>query len=77
MSGRHPNPNPNPNPCVVVVVVYRMEVWPGYVTSVKEYDGGLMCLVDTLTLTLTLTPVLLLLFQNGGVARLRDLSQGV
>ena len=44
MSGRHPNPNPNP---CVVVVVYRMEVWPGYVTSVKEYDGGLMCLVDT------------------------------
>ena len=48
-----------------------MEVWPGYVTSVKEYDGGLMCLVDTLTLTCVL------LFQNGGVARLRDLSQGV
>ena len=53
MSGRRPNPNPNP-----CVVVYRMEVWPGYVTSVKEYDGGLMCLVDALTLT----PVLLLLF---------------
>ena len=27
-------------------MVYRLEVWPGYITSVAEQEGGLMLLAD-------------------------------
>ena len=29
-----------------VFVVSRMELWPGYVTSIHQFDGGLLLLLD-------------------------------
>ena len=25
---------------------YRMEIWPGYVTAIHQFDGGLLLLLD-------------------------------
>ena len=25
---------------------YSLEVWPGYITAIQEYEGGLMLLTD-------------------------------
>lgn len=31
---------------VFCIFVFRLEVWPGYVTAVDEYEGGVMLLTD-------------------------------
>lgn len=28
------------------LIFYRMELWPGYVTAVQHYDGGLLLMLD-------------------------------
>lgn len=40
--GRHYYDPSNPIP----VPQHKMELWPGYVTAIQEYDGGLMLLFD-------------------------------
>ena len=36
----------NPS-CAHVISQHRLEIWPGYVTAVNEYEGGLKLCVDS------------------------------
>ncbi|KAL8604204.1 hypothetical protein ACOMHN_014772 [Nucella lapillus] len=45
------------------VPAHKLEVWPGYITSIKEYEGGLMLLLDSAHRVLRCQTVLELMAQ--------------
>ena len=36
----------NPS-CAHVISQHRLEIWPGYVTAINEYEGGLKLCIDS------------------------------
>lgn len=42
----------------IIIPQHKLEIWPGYVTAVDEYEGGLMLCLDVSHRVLCQTPVL-------------------